>query len=122
MAQWVQKFFITSKFILYNLCDLGSLKAEKYIEHYNKEHVLRGGCPSDWVYINGATGSLTPIFHQEMISYQLSPSFEAQPILWKSFKNHQRNVITFNGLCKAVMFVTFLYSKHFRKRKQVRRK
>ena len=56
-----------------------------------------------------------------MISYQLSPSFEAQPILWKSFKNRQRNVITFNGLCKAVMFVTFLFSRHIRKRKQVRK-
>ena len=37
----------------------------------------------------GATGYLTPVFHQEMISYQLSPSFEGQPSLWKCFKEEK---------------------------------
>ena len=64
-------------------------QAEEFIEHYNKEHSIRGGCPSDWVMMFGATGYLTPVFHQEMISYQLSPSFEGQPSLWKCFKEEK---------------------------------
>jgi len=33
---------------------------------------LRGGCPADWVWIvPPISGSLTPVFHQEMINYSL---------------------------------------------------
>lgn len=40
---------------------------------------LRGGCPAEWVWIVPPTsGSLTPVFHQEMVCYSLKPSYEYQ--------------------------------------------
>lgn len=53
--------------------------AESFMKHLENEQRLRGGCPADWVWIVPPTGgSLTPVFHQEMINYTLKPSFEYQ--------------------------------------------
>lgn len=42
---------------------------------------LRGGCPAEWVWIVPPTsGSLLPVFHQEMVCYSLKPSFEYQVV------------------------------------------
>ena len=47
--------------------------------HLNHEFKERGGCPADWVWINPPIGgSLTKVFHQEMLDYKLKPSFEYQ--------------------------------------------
>lgn len=47
---------------------------------------LRGGCPAEWVWIvPPVSGSLTPVFHQEMVSYTLKPSFEYQVVLDNRF-------------------------------------
>lgn len=41
------------------------------MEHFREEHKVRGGCPADWVWIvPPESGSLTPVFHQEMLNYQ----------------------------------------------------
>jgi nitric oxide synthase oxygenase domain/subunit len=43
------------------------------------ENKLRGGCPADWVWINPPIGaSLTQVYHQEMINYQLKPMYGYQ--------------------------------------------
>lgn len=48
------------------------------------EFRLRGGCPAEWVWIVPPTsGSLTPVFHQEMVCYSLKPSFEYQVLFAK---------------------------------------
>ena len=47
---------------------------------------MRGGCPADWVWIvPPISGSLTPVFHQEMINYSLKPSYEYQEVAWKKY-------------------------------------
>jgi nitric oxide synthase oxygenase domain/subunit len=52
------------------------LQSEQFMDHFRKEHKLRGGCPSDWVWIvPPESGSLTEVFHQEMLNYQLYPGF-----------------------------------------------
>ncbi|XP_074841478.1 nitric oxide synthase 3 isoform X3 [Carettochelys insculpta] len=57
---------------------------ESFIKHMENEQQARGGCPADWVWIvPPLSGSLTPVFHQEMVNYQLSPCFRYQPEAWK---------------------------------------
>ena len=53
--------------------------SESFIKHMKIEYKQRGGCPADWVWIvPPISGSLTPVFHQEMLNYSLRPSFEYQ--------------------------------------------
>jgi len=53
--------------------------AESFMKHLENEQRLRGGCPADWVWIVPPTaGSLTPLFHQEMLNYVIKPSFDYQ--------------------------------------------
>lgn len=53
--------------------------AASFMEHCSNEQRLRGGCPADWVWIvPPMSASLTPVFHQEMVVYQLNPSFQYQ--------------------------------------------
>lgn len=57
---------------------------ESFMKHMEHETRLRGGCPADWVWIvPPMSASLTPVFHQEMVNYHLSPSFLYQPDAWK---------------------------------------
>lgn len=52
---------------------------ESFINHMENEFHVRGGCPADWIWlVPPMSGSLTPVFHQEMISYILSPFFYYQ--------------------------------------------
>ncbi|XP_027696785.1 nitric oxide synthase, endothelial isoform X2 [Vombatus ursinus] len=55
-----------------------------FMKHLENEQRARGGCPADWVWIvPPISGSLTPVFHQEMVNYFLSPAFRYQPDPWK---------------------------------------
>ncbi|KAM8980401.1 nitric oxide synthase 3 isoform 1-T1 [Sarcophilus harrisii] len=55
-----------------------------FMKHLENEQRARGGCPADWVWIvPPISGSLTPVFHQEMVNYFLSPAFHYQPDPWK---------------------------------------
>ncbi|KAL3867553.1 hypothetical protein ACJMK2_040440 [Sinanodonta woodiana] len=59
--------------------------AESFMSHLENEQRLRGGCPSDWVWIvPPMSGSLTPVFRQEMLNYKLKPSYEYQNAPWKT--------------------------------------
>lgn len=49
------------------------------MKHLENEQKARGGCPADWAWIvPPISGSLTPVFHQEMVNYVLSPAFRYQ--------------------------------------------
>jgi nitric oxide synthase oxygenase domain/subunit len=53
--------------------------AESFMQHLQNEQKLRGGCPADWVWVvPPLSGSITPIFHQEMVNYHLKPSYDYQ--------------------------------------------
>ncbi|XP_062873326.1 nitric oxide synthase, inducible-like [Trichomycterus rosablanca] len=85
---------------------------ESFMKHMETELHLRGGCPADWVWlVPPMSGSLTPVFHQEMISYILSPFYYYQPDPWLShvWKDEnrglkKRRLISFKGLIWAVIF------------------
>ena len=73
--------------------------------HYRDEHKKRGGCPADWVWIvPPMSGSLCLTFHQEMLNYHLSPSYEYQECLWKRYKSNPD---------KKVIFVLIFFPRKF---------
>ena len=54
-------------------------QAEQFMVHFQQEHESRGGCPADWVWVvPPEAGSLTTVYHQEMLNYHLTPSYDAQ--------------------------------------------
>jgi len=60
--------------------------SETFMTHLANEQRLRGGCPADWVWLVPPTaGSLTPVFHQEMVNYHLLPNYEYLEQPWKNF-------------------------------------
>lgn len=53
--------------------------AESFMKYMQNEYRVRGGCPADWVWIvPPMSGSITPVFHQEMLNYILTPFFYYQ--------------------------------------------
>lgn len=97
---------------------------ESFIKHMENEVRVRGGCPGDWVWIvPPMSGSITPVFHQEMINYRLTPSFEYQSDPWN---NHvwkavngtptKKRAIGFKKLAKAVKFSAKLMGQAMAKR------
>ncbi|XP_053322027.1 nitric oxide synthase, endothelial [Spea bombifrons] len=83
---------------------------ESFMKHMEHENRLRGGCPADWIWIVPPTsGSLTPVFHQEMANYHLSPSFlyQADPWrhhIWKGSQSTITRKRTFKEVANAVKF------------------
>lgn len=65
--------------------------SESFMKHMENEQKARGGCPADWVWIvPPMSGSLTEVFHQEMLLYKLKPSYEYM-VSWLqlSIKSHK---------------------------------
>lgn len=101
---------------------------EAFQQHWETEYRVRGGCPADWVWMIPPTGgSLTTVFHQEMLNYHLKPSIEYQPNIltthvWKNpenikrFQKRKRNEITFSILTKIVFFAALIYRKILKRR------
>lgn len=101
--------------------------SESFMKHLENEQKLRGGCPADWVWIVPPTaGSLTPVFHQEMLYYQLKPSYEYQEPAWKThvwqnIPGSKKNSLPFRKLkfkeiARAVKFTSNLFGKQLSKR------
>uniref|UniRef100_A0A2P2IBF2 Nitric oxide synthase n=3 Tax=Hirondellea gigas TaxID=1518452 RepID=A0A2P2IBF2_9CRUS len=106
--------------------------AETFMKHYENEQKLRGGCPADWVWIvPPMSGSVTPVFHQEMSTYYLRPSYEYQEPAWKTHvwkKNKDRDSASrtsvrkpkrkfrFKEIARAVKFTSKLFGKALSKR------
>ncbi|KAG0723989.1 Nitric oxide synthase [Chionoecetes opilio] len=103
--------------------------AESFMKHFENEQKLRGGCPGDWVWIvPPLSGSITPVFHQEMSLYLLKPSYEYQDPAWKTHvwkksKDVNRNSVRrskrkfrFKEIARAVKFTSKLFGKALSKR------
>eukprot|EP00058_Branchiostoma_floridae_P023238 XP_002608728.1 hypothetical protein BRAFLDRAFT_120590 [Branchiostoma floridae] len=103
---------------------------ESFMKHMEREHRVRGGCPSDWVWIvPPSCSSLTPVFHQEMLNYHLRPALEYQDAGWKIhtwktpptapvFTQYIRTKkrCSFKAAAMAVMFAAGLMRKTLNKR------
>ncbi|XP_006008471.1 nitric oxide synthase, brain [Latimeria chalumnae] len=97
---------------------------ESFMKHMENEYRYRGGCPADWVWIvPPMSGSITPVFHQEMLNYQLTPSFEYQPDAWNTHvwkgvngTPTKKRAIGFKKLAKAVKFSAKLMGQAMAKR------
>nr|AAX85386.1 inducible nitric oxide synthase form A [Carassius auratus] len=97
--------------------------SESFMQHMEMEISLRGGCPADWVWlVPPMSGPLTPVFHQEMLNYILSPFFYYQPDPWLTHKwkdekrNMRKHKISFKGLIRAVLFSQTLIKSALAKR------
>ncbi|KAJ7411789.1 nitric oxide synthase 1 [Willisornis vidua] len=79
---------------------------ESFMKHLAAEGRARGGCPADWAWIvPPLSGSLTPVFHQEMVNYQLQPTFRYQPDAWKVYVSKGTTITrrkTFKEVANAV--------------------
>merc|ERR1711892_718683 len=94
-------------------------QADQFIEHLASETKERGGCPADWVWIvPPQSGSLTSTFHQEMVNYHLSPSYEYQDKPYETY-GRAANRKSFRSVAWSVCMWTGLFSKMAKKRKQV---
>ncbi|XP_067866663.1 nitric oxide synthase 2b, inducible [Heterodontus francisci] len=97
--------------------------AESFMKHMENEFRLRGGCPGDWVWlVPPISGSITRVFHQEILNYILSPFFYYQTDAWKTHVWHdesmrpKKNEIKFKHLAKAAFFSSVLMRKTMAKR------
>ncbi|NXQ29608.1 NOS2 protein, partial [Alaudala cheleensis] len=89
--------------------------SEAFLKHMRSEYRARGGCPADWLWIvPPISGSITPVFHQEMLNYVLTPFYYYQVDAWKTHVWHdetrrpKKKEIKFSILAKAVLFSSSL--------------
>eukprot|EP00111_Clytia_hemisphaerica_P016599 TCONS_00049205-protein len=102
--------------------------AETFMKHIKDEEKLRGGCPTDWVWVvPPLTGGIMPMFHQEFLNYKLRPSYEYQPDPWKYLPNAKLQNENesegkgypkrrFKDVVKAVKFSSSMMSRAMEKR------
>ncbi|OXB79096.1 UNVERIFIED_CONTAM: hypothetical protein H355_005972 [Colinus virginianus] len=100
--------------------------AESFMKYMQNEYRVRGGCPADWVWIvPPMSGSITPVFHQEMLNYVLTPFFYYQVDAWKTHVWHdetrrpKKREIKLSILAKAVLFASLLLRKAMAARPKV---
>jgi len=105
--------------------------AESFMKHFKDEVKTRGGCPADWVWIvPPLSGSLTPVFHQEMLNYKMKPSYEYQVQPWKYFKlaskesdqtggSPQQTKKTMKDVVKGIIFSSKMMMSAMAKRHKV---
>ncbi|KAG8450726.1 hypothetical protein GDO86_003122 [Hymenochirus boettgeri] len=100
--------------------------AESFMKHMQNEFRLRGGCPADWVWlVPPMSGSITPVFHQEMLNYILTPFYFYQIDAWKTHVWHDENrkpkkkEFKFSVVAKAVLFASVLLKKTMDSRTKV---
>uniref|UniRef100_A0A8C1V8S2 Nitric oxide synthase n=1 Tax=Cyprinus carpio TaxID=7962 RepID=A0A8C1V8S2_CYPCA len=88
--------------------------SESFMQHMEMEVRLRGGCPADWVWlVPPMSGSLTPVFHQEMLNYILSPFFYYQV---NKKRKERRHTIKEICLQQSVLFSQTLIKSALAKR------
>ncbi|XP_078535483.1 nitric oxide synthase, inducible [Lissotriton helveticus] len=97
--------------------------AESFMKYMQNEHKLRGGCPADWVWlVPPISGSITPVFHQEMLNYILSPFYYYQveahkTHVWKDeTRMPKKKKIKFSVAAKAVVFMSALMGRAMARR------
>ena len=94
--------------------------ADSFVEFMSEEVRERGGIPADWVWIvPPQSGSLVSTFHQEMINYHLTPSYEYQDKMYEKYLNPARNTrLTFKAVAKSVHLFINLMRRQILKRKK----
>ncbi|XP_065334275.1 nitric oxide synthase-like protein isoform X3 [Cloeon dipterum] len=103
--------------------------SESFLKHMDNEQRLRRGCPADWVWIvPPMSGSITPVFHQEMALYYLKPSYEYQEPAWKTHvwkkgrdtskgsKSKPSRKFHFKQIARAVKFTSKLFGRALSRR------
>ncbi|XP_075220584.1 nitric oxide synthase isoform X1 [Lycorma delicatula] len=102
--------------------------SESFMKHYENEQRLRRGCPADWVWIvPPISGSVTPVFHQEMAVYTLFPMYDYQEPAWKChvWKKGREGTKTgkkprrkfhFKQIARAVKFTSKLFGSALSRR------
>uniref|UniRef100_A0A8C5M157 Nitric oxide synthase n=1 Tax=Leptobrachium leishanense TaxID=445787 RepID=A0A8C5M157_9ANUR len=92
--------------------------AESFMKHMENEYKLRGGCPADWVWlVPPMSGSITTVFHQEMLNYILSPFYFYQIDAWKTHVWHndclkpKKKKFKFSVIAKSILFASILLRK-----------
>ena len=97
-------------------------QADQFMEHFKQEYQTRGGCPADWVWIvPPESGSLTTVFHQEMLNYHLTPAYDYQTDLASIYKfPGQEKVKSFKSVARAVFFSKSLFRTVLNKRAKVK--
>ncbi|KAL1140194.1 hypothetical protein AAG570_000126, partial [Ranatra chinensis] len=99
---------------------------ESFMKHLENEQRLRQGCPADWVWIvPPISGSITPVFHQEMANYFLFPGYDYQEAAWKCHEwkgdngqngRKDRRKFHFKQVARAVKFTSKLFGNALSKR------
>ncbi|KAK3106113.1 hypothetical protein FSP39_013027, partial [Pinctada imbricata] len=84
--------------------------SESFMTFLENEQEVRGGCPADWVWIvPPISGSLTEVFHQEMMVYKLKPSYEYQDEPWRAYsfgkKTKRARKMGFHSLSIAIKVI-----------------
>ena len=93
-------------------------QADQFMEHLAAEYKERGGCPADWVWIVPPTsGSLVPTYHQEMLRYKLSPSYEYQENPSLALK--PKNTLKFKTLAWTMLLGRSITNHILKSRKKV---
>ncbi|KAK6473256.1 nitric oxide synthase [Huso huso] len=92
--------------------------SESFMKHLQNEFRLRGGCPADWVWlVPPMSGSITPVYHQELLNYILTPFYYYQTDPWRTHewkdeqKRPQKRQVRFRDLARAVFFASSLMGK-----------
>ncbi|KAM3936048.1 nitric oxide synthase, inducible [Leptodactylus fuscus] len=92
--------------------------AESFMKHMENEYRLRGGCPADWVWlVPPMSGSITKVFHQEMLNYILSPFYYYQIDAWRTHewqdesRKPKKKEFKLSVISKAVLFASALMGK-----------
>ncbi|XP_073523877.1 nitric oxide synthase, inducible [Phyllobates terribilis] len=100
--------------------------AESFMKHMENEYRLRGGCPADWVWlVPPMSGSITKVFHQEMLNYILNPFYYYQIDAWKTHKwqnessKPKKKEFKLSVISKAVLFASILMWKSMTARTKV---
>merc|ERR1739838_411690 len=93
------------------------------MKHFANEMMVRGGCPSDWVWLGPPISrSACPVFHQEFFNYVINPACLYQPNPWKYYKfKDQKKVkserkIHFKELAKSVLMMSNMMGKAMSRR------
>ncbi|CAB3997899.1 nitric oxide synthase, endothelial-like isoform X1, partial [Paramuricea clavata] len=97
---------------------------ESFMKHVSNEERARGCCPADWVWIvPPMSGSTTPVFHLEMLNYNLKPSYDYQEDPWKVYQftttKRPKKIIICKQVLLAVKFSAKLMGQAMAKRQKV---
>ena len=94
--------------------------SENFHSFMKEEIRIRGGCPTDWLWVvPPLSGGLVPTFHNEMLRYTLSPSYEYQPGPDSYFVNKIKYRPSFFALSWAVFFYISKITKRIKARKLI---